>query len=68
MQTVTYTVPGIHCGHCIHTIKMEVAELPGVTSVEADLLTKQVTVVFDTPASTENIEDLLVEINYPAKK
>lgn len=68
MQTVTYTVPGIHCGHCVHTIKMEVAELPGVASVEADLPTKQVTVVFDAPASIEKIEDLLVEINYPAQK
>jgi copper chaperone CopZ len=27
MTTVTYTVPAIHCGHCTHTIEMEVGEL-----------------------------------------
>ena len=30
MTTVTYNVPAIHCGHCTHTIEMEVGELQGV--------------------------------------
>ena len=33
MTTVTYSVPGIHCMHCTHTIEMEVGELEGVKSV-----------------------------------
>lgn len=67
MTTVTYTVPAIHCGHCTHTIEMEVGELQGVQSVKADEATKKVTITFDTPASEDKIKSLLAEINYPAE-
>ncbi|HET6598211.1 MAG TPA: copper ion binding protein [Anaerolineales bacterium] len=67
MTTVTYTVPAIHCGHCIHTIEMEVGELSGVQSVKADENTKKVQITFDAPASEEKIKELLAEINYPAE-
>ena len=67
MTTVTYSVPAIHCGHCTHTIEMEVAELKGVQSVKAEQDTKKVTITFDEPASEEKIKSLLAEINYPAE-
>ena len=67
MTTVTYTVPAIHCGHCTHTIEMEVAELQGVQSVKADEATKKVVISFDAPADEEKIRSLLAEINYPAE-
>lgn len=66
MTKITYHVPGISCGHCIHTIKTELGDLPGVSKVEAELETKMVTVEFDAPATDEKIKNLLVEINYPA--
>jgi copper chaperone CopZ len=67
MTTVTYTVPAIHCGHCTHTIEMEVGELQGVQSVKADEATKKVEITFDAPATEESIKALLAEINYPAE-
>ena len=67
MTTVTYTVPAIHCGHCTHTIEMEVGELQGVQSVKADEASKKVVISFDEPASEEKIKTLLAEINYPAE-
>jgi copper chaperone len=67
MTTVTYSVPAIHCGHCTHTIEMEVGELKGVQSVKAEQDTKKVTITFDEPASEEKIKSLLTEINYPAE-
>ncbi|OQA17189.1 MAG: COP-associated protein [Chloroflexi bacterium ADurb.Bin360] len=67
MNTVTYTIPNISCKHCVHTIKMEVSELEGVSSVEADPQTKQAVITFDAPATEEAIKALLAEINYPAK-
>jgi len=67
MTTVTYTVPAIHCGHCTHTIEMEVGELQGVQSVKADEASKKVVISFDAPASEEKIKALLSEINYPAE-
>ncbi len=66
MTTVTYSIPNITCHHCVHTIKMEVSELAGVQSVDGDPKSKQVTIVFDAPASEDQIKDLLAEINYPA--
>jgi copper chaperone CopZ len=67
MTTVTYSVPAIHCGHCTHTIEMEVGELKGVQSVKAEQDTKKVTITFDEPANEEKIKTLLAEINYPAE-
>jgi len=65
MTTVKYNVPNISCGHCVHTIQMEVADLAGVQSVKASSETKQVEVVFDAPATEDQIVSLMKEINYP---
>ena len=43
-ETVTYTVPAIHCGHCASSIREEVSEVEGVEDVAVDLHTKLVTV------------------------
>lgn len=65
MTTVKYSVPNIHCGHCVHTIQMEVADLEGVQSVKADQESQVVEITFDNPATEESIKSLLAEINYP---
>jgi copper chaperone CopZ len=65
MTTVKYNVPNISCGHCVHTIKMEVGDLAGVTEVDASAATKEVTVSFDSPATEDQIVALMKEINYP---
>lgn len=65
MDSKVYQVPSIHCGHCVHTIEMELAELEGVSQVKADLETKTVMVEFDAPATAEKISDTLKEIDYP---
>jgi copper chaperone CopZ len=67
MITLTYNVPAIHCGHCTHTIEMEVGELQGVQSVKADQESRKVVITFDVPASEEKIRTLLAEINYPVE-
>ena len=67
MTTVTYSVPNISCGHCVHTIQMEVSDMDGVESVVASAETKQVEIVFDAPANEDAIKALLAEINYPAE-
>lgn len=64
MQSKTFEVPNISCGHCVMTIKNEVSELQGVSKVDADKDTRIVTVEWGTPASWEQIKTLLVEINY----
>jgi copper chaperone len=65
MTTLTVKAPNISCGHCVHTIQNEVAELPGVKSVQAKEDTKLVTISFEPPAAQEQIEKLMAEIGYP---
>lgn len=47
-QTMTYEVPGIHCGHCAAAIKQEVSTVAGVEQINVDLDTKRVTVTGET--------------------
>ncbi len=68
MKKVTYLVPAINCMHCVHTIKTELSEIPGVMRVEANPPSKQVDIEFEEPASEEAILNLLTEINYPVQK
>ena len=68
MEKIKYLVPNISCGHCAHTIKMELAELDGVESVEVDVQAKEVSIEYAPPATLETIEALLGEINYPVEK
>lgn len=65
MTTVNFTIPAISCGHCLHTIRMELGQLEGVSSVEATLEDKQVSVTYAAPASEDQIIHLLQDINYP---
>ena len=65
MESKTFIVPNISCGHCTHTIEMEVGELAGVPAVSANQSTKQVTIQWQAPASWPQIQSLLQEINYP---
>ena len=65
MQAKTFKVPNISCGHCVNAIQNEVSELDGVSSVVASEETKMVTVEWDAPQTWEEIQALLVEINYP---
>ena len=64
--TKTFVSPNISCGHCTHTIEMELGDMAGVTSVNAEIESKEVTIVFDAPATWESIKETLVEINFPA--
>jgi copper chaperone len=48
MSELTYSVPAMHCGNCTAAVEREVAQVPGVQSVEADLRTKLVVVRGET--------------------
>lgn len=65
MTTKTYSVPNISCGHCVHTIQTEIAQLTGVARVEASQDRKEVKIEFEAPATDDSIRALMAEINYP---
>lgn len=66
MESKTFAVANISCGHCVKTIEEEVSELGGVVKVTADNDSKQVSVQWDAPANEAVIRELLDEIGYPA--
>ena len=43
-ETLTYTVPAMHCAHCKAAVSEEVSAVSGVESVDVDLDAKLVTV------------------------
>ena len=45
MTTLTYSVPGISCGHCKSAIEGEVNQLDSVESVTVDVDAKTVVVI-----------------------
>lgn len=65
MESKTFVVPNISCGHCTHTVETELKEIEGVARVHAEVESKQVTVEWNPPATWPQIEGLLQEINYP---
>jgi len=64
-ETITYTVPGIHCGHCERAIKDEVSNVEGVISVGVDLDSKVVTVSGEA-VSDEAVRAAISEAGYEA--
>jgi copper chaperone len=47
LEAKTYSVPGMHCGHCQAAVNKELQGVAGVESVQADLDSKLVTVTGD---------------------
>ena len=43
-ETITYSVPGMHCAHCEAAVKQELEAVAGVEFVGVDLESKRVTV------------------------
>jgi copper chaperone CopZ len=66
MAKTTFSIPNISCGHCVMSIKNELSELDGVTSVEGNPETKSIDVEWDAPITEDKLIETLKEINYPA--
>ena len=47
MDTITFTVPGMTCGHCVAAVTEELAKVNGVADTSVDLGTKAVVVTGD---------------------
>jgi copper chaperone CopZ len=65
MEELTYTVDGMHCGHCKAAVTEEVEMVAGVTGVDVDLDTKLVVVRGDS-VSDDAVRAAIVEAGYEA--
>ena len=64
MNTQTFTVTGMTCGHCVSAVSSELQAIPGVTDVTVDLATggpSAVTVTSDSPVSETDVAAALDE-------
>ncbi|MQY29859.1 heavy-metal-associated domain-containing protein [Nocardia aurantia] len=61
MATSTYTVTGMTCGHCVASVRKEIAGIPGVTAVDVDLESGRVQVesaeAIDTAAVVAAVDE-----------
>lgn len=64
METLTLSVPEIHCGHCKSSIEGAVRPLAGVTSATVDIEARTVQVSFDPPASLDVIKAAIQDAGY----
>jgi copper chaperone CopZ len=66
METHTFSIPNISCGHCTMAIENELKDLEGITDVQSNIAEKTVTVQWEAPVTQDKIINTLKEINYPA--
>ncbi|KPN48843.1 heavy-metal-associated domain-containing protein [Mycobacterium intracellulare] len=64
MSTVIVAVSGMTCGHCASSVRDEIESISGVTAVEVDLPSGQVTVVSDNPVGTDAIKSAVEQAGY----
>ena len=64
MTSITYRVTGMTCEHCARAVSGEVAHLEGVTDVQVDLPTGEVTVTSAAPLDTDDVRAAVDEAGY----
>ncbi|MFE0588522.1 heavy-metal-associated domain-containing protein [Micromonospora echinospora] len=64
MTTRTYQVQGMTCGHCVSAVSSELGAVAGVTDVQVDLASGQVTVTSDAPLETETVHAAVDEAGF----
>lgn len=64
MAVQTYNVVGMTCDHCVRAVSQEVGALDGVTGVEVDLSSGQVTVTSEAPLEEQAVREAVEEAGY----
>jgi len=66
MNTVTLSIPGINCGHCVMTIKREAGMIKGVQFISGDIAGKTATFEVESEAALAELKKALAEAGYEA--
>jgi copper chaperone len=64
MNSTTYKVDGMTCGHCVAAVTSEVGGLADVSDVQVDLTQGLVTVVSAAPLGFDAVRDAVDEAGY----
>ena len=66
MTTITVNAPDISCANCVAHIEKDISALAGVSSVQADLASKEVTITYDeAKLGHAEIVEAMDEAGYP---
>ena len=65
-STLSFSVPGMTCGHCKQAVTGELEKLAGVTTVDVDLDTKKVVVSGAQPIAWDDIVAAVDEAGFEA--
>ena len=67
MSTTTVNITGMTCGHCVSAVQSELSGLPGVETVDVDLVnggTSTATISSSAPLDAASIDDAVAEAGY----
>ncbi|MEU5691398.1 heavy-metal-associated domain-containing protein [Actinosynnema sp. NPDC020468] len=62
--TTTYTVTGMHCGHCVSSVTEELTGVEGVTAVDVVLDSGAVTVTSSRELTRDEVSAAVTEAGY----
>ena len=65
MVTITFSIPGVSCNHCIMTVKRESGFVDGAEFVSGDVEGKTATFNVANDAALESLKAMLAEAGYP---
>jgi copper chaperone len=64
-EKTTLSAPDIVCGGCANAIKNAFGRVPGVSEVEVDVATKQVTVGHEADLTRDQLAKVLDDAGFP---
>ena len=65
VETKTFDVKGMSCGHCVNAIESSLKELSGVEKVSVDLSGNKVTVIFNkSVVDLAKVKEAIEEAGY----
>lgn len=64
MAAATYVVSGMSCEHCVQSVTEEVSEIDGVSDVNVDLASGEVTVTSATELNSQEVREAVAEAGY----
>ncbi len=68
MSEYQYQVNGMTCGHCELSVREEVSEIPGVTTVDVSAATGRLIVGSDRELDDQAVIDAVEEAGYVAQR
>lgn len=64
MNSATFTVKGMTCGHCVNHVTEEITKIPGVISVDITLDTGAVTINSTGDIDKDAVKAAVIEAGY----